>query len=79
MYKRQIFIYHGDCDDVVPITESVNMLKAVNRNGGNAKMKICYGIGHNAWDVAYTDESLLEWIMKQEKTSPDRGDRTVLS
>lgn len=65
--RLPIFIYHGDCDDIVPITESIGMLRAVNKNGGRAQMKICYGVGHNAWDYAYTDESLIEWLLSQHK------------
>lgn len=65
--KLPIFIYHGDCDDIVPITESIGMLRAVNKNGGNAQMKICYGVGHNAWDYAYTDDALIEWLLGQHK------------
>ena len=62
-----IFIYHGDCDDIVPITESIGMLRAVNKNGGKAQLKICYGVGHNAWDYAYTDDTLLDWLLAQHK------------
>lgn len=58
-----ILMYHGDCDDVVPINESVNMLKSIHKNGGNAQLKICYGVGHNAWDYAYTDDFLMNWML----------------
>lgn len=64
-----IFMYHGDCDTIVPVTESVTMLNSVNKRGGNAKLKICYGVGHNAWDYAYTDEELLNWMLEQKKES----------
>ena len=62
-----IYVYHGDCDDIVPITESIGMLRAVNKKGGKAQMKICYGVGHNAWDYAYTDDALLTWLLSQHK------------
>ena len=65
--KIPIYVYHGDCDDIVPIYESITMVKNVNKNGGKAQMKICYGVGHNAWDHAYTDDSLLEWLLSQHK------------
>ena len=65
--KLPILVYHGDCDDIVPITESIGMLRAVNKNGGKAQLKICYGVGHNAWDYAYTDDTLLEWLLAQHK------------
>ena len=60
-----VFMYHGDCDNVVPINESITMLSKINANGGNAKLKICYGVGHNAWDYAYTDNDLIEWMLEQ--------------
>ena len=62
-----VFMYHGDCDNVVPIEGSIDMLKAINKSGGNAQLKICYGVGHNAWDYAYTDDALTEWMMGKIK------------
>ncbi len=62
-----VFMYHGDCDPVVSVTESVNMLREINRRGGRAQLKICYGVGHNAWDHAYTDEQLIDWLMSQRR------------
>lgn len=62
-----VYIYHGDCDESVPISESMTMLKGINKNGGNAKINICYGVGHNAWDIAYTDPKLENWLLSQRK------------
>ena len=62
-----IYMYHGDCDDVVLINESINMLKAINKHGGNAQLEICYGMGHNAWDVAYGGEELMNWMLMHKK------------
>lgn len=63
-----IYMVHGDCDNTVPIGESINMLNSVNRNGGNARLKICYGLGHNAWDVAYDGDELVNWLLSHKKT-----------
>ena len=60
-------IYHGDLDEVVPITESITMLKALHKNGGHAELKICYGVGHNAWETAYTDPDLIDWMLAQKR------------
>ena len=62
-----ILMYHGDCDDVVPIGESINMLNSINKRGGNAQLKICYGLGHNAWDIAYDGDELTEWLLSHKK------------
>ena len=62
-----IYIYHGDCDEIVPISNSIEMLTSINKRGGNAKIKILHGIKHNAWDIAYSDDNLLEWLLKQKR------------
>ncbi|MBO5736111.1 MAG: prolyl oligopeptidase family serine peptidase [Clostridia bacterium] len=65
LLKTPIYMVHGDCDTCVPISNSVEMLTSINSRGGNAKLKICYGVGHDAWNYAYTDDSLLEWMLSQ--------------
>jgi len=60
-----VLMYHGDCDSIVPISESVKILAEINKYGGRAQLKICYGVGHNAWDYAYTDDTLIDWMMEK--------------
>ena len=62
-----IYIYHGDCDDIVPLYESTNMLRALNSGGGTAKIKVLHGEGHGAWEAAYSDDELLEWMLSQKR------------
>lgn len=62
-----VYMWHGDCDDVVPIQESITMLTKIHKYGGNAKLKICYGVGHNAWDIAYKDDELVDWFLSHKK------------
>ena len=66
--KTPIYIYHGDCDEIVPLSESTTMLKSVNSRGGSAQIKVCHGVGHNAWDIAYSGDELVDWLMKQKKS-----------
>lgn len=61
------YIFHGDCDTVIPITESTTMLKNINLSGGNAKIEIYNGVGHNAWDFAYKGDKLYNWMLKFTK------------
>ena len=58
-----ILVYHGDCDETVPIHESVSMIKGVNKRGGHAELRILYGVEHNAWDVAYSGDELYTWML----------------
>jgi predicted peptidase len=62
-----VYMYHGDCDDIVPISESVTMLTKINKRGGNAQLKILYGVGHNAWDYAYEGDELVNWLLSHSK------------
>lgn len=64
-----IFMYHGDCDEIVPITESITMLRAIHMRGGNAQLHICYGVGHNAWDVAYSGDELINWLLSHKRNT----------
>lgn len=65
--KTPIYIYHGDCDDVVPISNGIEMLTSINKRGGNAKIKILHGVKHDAWNIAYSDEKLIDWMLQQKK------------
>ena len=66
--KLPIRIYHGDDDYIVPFEESVSMLRELTRAGAaDVKLNICYGVGHNAWEVAYTDDSLIDWMLAQKR------------
>lgn len=62
-----VYMYHGDCDDIVPIQESISMLNSINKHGGNAQLKICYGVGHNAWDIAYEGDELSNWLLSHRR------------
>jgi len=67
LVNTPVYIYHGDSDEIVPVQESISMLKSINKRGGNAKIKICYGLGHNAGDIAYAGDELVEWFLDHRK------------
>ena len=64
-----VLAYHGDCDEVVPVMESVQMVKSVNRNGGHAEIRILHGVGHDAWNVAYEGDELYTWLLAHKRKS----------
>lgn len=65
--KLPIYAVHGDGDAIVPIDESIHMVSAVNRVGGHAEIKICYGSGHDVWTEAYSNDELWKWMLKHRK------------
>ena len=62
-----VMMYHGDLDEVVPIEESVEMLRAIHKRGGKAELKICYGVKHGAWEIAYAGDELVNWLLSHKK------------
>lgn len=62
-----IWAFHGDADNVVPLNNSVEMVDAVNKNGGKARLTILHKVGHNSWDEAYNSSNLIEWLVSQKR------------
>jgi predicted peptidase len=60
-----IWVFHGDEDDVVPVSESENMVKALKAVGSNVKYTVYAGVGHESWEKAYSDPKLWEWMESQ--------------
>ncbi len=64
--KMPVWAFHGAVDSVVSVEESKNMVREINKTGGNAKLTVFENVDHDSWNYAYTDE-LIEWILKQHK------------
>jgi predicted peptidase len=59
-----IWIFHGSDDAVVPVGESRQMAAVL---GANAAYTELPGVGHDAWDPAYGDTALVEWLVGPAK------------
>lgn len=62
-----IWIFHGELDDVVPPEYSKIMAREINSNGGNAKLSLYPNDNHNSWDSALSEPELLPWLFNQIK------------
>lgn len=60
-----IWIFHGDADPTVPVTESRGMAEALQKAGANVQYTELPNVGHNAWDPAYDRADLFDWMFKQ--------------
>ncbi len=58
-----VWAFHGGRDKSVFPEESVKMVNAVNRYGGNARLTIYPENGHNCWSNAYGDPALYDWFL----------------
>lgn len=66
-----IMVYHGDQDAIVPLQESVNMVSRINGHGGDAQLKICHHVAHEAWDVAYNGDELWKWLLSKRRNAKE--------
>ena len=62
-----IWAFHGEQDDTVFVEESIKMVDAVNRYGGNARLTIYPKCGHDAWSDTYGNSDVFEWLLSCEK------------
>lgn len=59
--------FHGDKDDVVPVSESIRMIEATKRCGVEAELTIYKGGNHNAWDETYANPEIYKWLLQHKK------------
>lgn len=64
-----IWIFHGQQDDIVPPALSIGMARMINHYGGNAKLSLYPNDNHNSWDSALAEPNLLPWLFSQEKNA----------
>ena len=62
-----IWAFHGKQDDFVPYSRSENMVAAVNKSGGNAKLTLYPNEKHASWNEVFADPELFKWLFAQKK------------
>lgn len=58
-----IWAFHGAKDDIVPLSESEEMVRAVLAAGGDAKLTVYPNAGHDSWTETYENEDLYDWLL----------------
>lgn len=64
-----VWIFHGEVDPVVPVTESRRAAEALKAAGGNVRYTEIMGGGHNVWDLVYGSPQFTEWLFAQRRPS----------
>src|SRR5581483_119221 len=60
-----VWAFHGADDTVIPVSESRNMVAALQRAGGNVRYTEYPNVGHDCWDLAYADAGMVRWLLAQ--------------
>lgn len=69
-----VWAFHGDADELVPLHTSTDMVDEVNRTGGNARLTVLHGVGHEGWDFIFHETRLIDWLIghRREDFSENR-------
>jgi predicted peptidase len=62
-----IWNFHGEADDVEPVSTSRVMIDAIRKAGGRPRHTEYAGVGHNVFMWAYTEPALVEWMFAQRR------------
>ena len=64
--KVPLFMVHGDSDRIVPLEENTEIvINRYTKLGGEAKVKVVPGKGHQVGDDFFKSKELIEFIMQQ--------------
>ncbi len=58
-----VWAFHGDKDNIVPLSGSKDMVDAINARDGKARLTIYPDVGHNSWTRTYANPKLYEWFL----------------
>ncbi len=58
-----VWAFHGAKDKVIPVQRSEEMVEAIIKCGGNAKLTIYPDSEHDSWTETYKNKELYEWFL----------------
>ena len=64
-----VWAFHGDKDSVIPAQRSRDMVDALKKHGGNAKLTTYPEADHDSWTETYNNPELYKWLLEQKRTA----------
>jgi predicted peptidase len=65
--KIPIWAFHGSKDPAVKVAQTLRMVEALRKAGGDPGITIYPGEGHASWVPAYRDAAMMKWLFAQKK------------
>jgi predicted peptidase len=65
-----IWTFHGDKDTVVKPSRSRNMVDSLQKSGAKLIYSEYAGVGHDSWNRAYAEPTLMNWLFAQRRSAP---------
>ena len=70
MTSVPFWVFHGAKDSGVPLKLSEEMVAAVTKVGGSAKLTVYPEAGHDSWTETYKNEAVYDWLLAQRRAAP---------
>ncbi len=64
---KPIWVFHGGKDEVVPVSNSERIIKALKNVGAHPKYTVYPNAGHDSWSKPYSDPDFYSWLLSQEQ------------
>ena len=58
-----VWVFHGQKDDIVPISDAQKMVDALEKVAGSVKFTIYPEAGHDAWTDTYNNPEVYDWLL----------------
>ncbi|MCC9643611.1 alpha/beta fold hydrolase [Rhodopirellula sp. JC740] len=62
-----IWAFHGLKDNVVKVEESEEMVRAIQRAGGDVKLTIYPDAGHDSWTETFANPEVYAWLLRHQR------------
>ena len=62
-----VWAFHGKKDPVIPVSETIRMVKALKKNGNKVKMTSYNNTGHDEWTQTFNNPDVFRWMLEQQK------------
>ena len=62
---KPIWVFHGDADNIVDISNSRDMVNGARKNGADVKYTKFNDETHNSCDHAYLDTKVIDWLISK--------------
>jgi predicted peptidase len=62
-----VWVFHGAKDDVVPVAQSRDMVKALRKAGAKPRYSEYRQVNHESWVPAYQERDFLPWLFSHSR------------
>lgn len=58
-----IWVFHGEKDQTIPVSESIDMVNALKEEGAEVKLTLYPDAKHDSWTETFNNDEIYEWLL----------------